>query len=234
MPDYVLITRPVADAVLIAEAVRKHGLTPFIEPMLKIMPLDVRLPDLLPYQAFIFTSANGVRVASSIINERIKPVYTVGVNTAEMADQLGWSSVRPSKGGLVELQGFLAQENWTPGTKFLYLSGENVTGEINVPGYDIQRTAVYSALKVNSFSDELLLRLDKEEIKSVLFFSARTAENFVSLLREHKRTDTVSSIKALCISDSVLKSLTDLPWEDVRVSETQDRDGMMALLEKSR
>ncbi len=226
--DYVLITRPVADAQETAREVKGRGLRPFIEPMLVIHPLPFELPQ--GYDALAFTSANGVRVAADFIADRSKPVYCVGDHTAEVARACGWENVTSADGDAAALMALLGKQ-LKAGARLVHLSGTDVSRNIEVKGLSVERRAVYRAEKAASFSPGCVEILERGEVAAALFFSARTAEAFVDLLERHGLTQSVKTIKALCLADSVVKSLRHLPWRDVQAAGRTDRRALVSLLD---
>ncbi len=230
MSSYVLITRPEAEAQNLADIVAEHGFKPFIEPLLMVEALDFDLPDLEQYQALVFTSANAVRVASKQIEGRDCPVYCVGAQTEEVARGCGWLHVKAAGGNVKALAAFLAEENLNPDAPLLHLAGQDIAAPIIVPGFVIECLAVYKAQQAEALSPECLCLLKQKDIEAVLFFSVRTAQAFAALLEKYERTESISSIKALCLSDSVLRSVSHLPWQDVRAAKAPDAKALVELL----
>lgn len=233
MRDHILITRPHDDAVRTAEMVKASGLIPFIEPMLKVGTFsDIDLPqDLSAYQGLVFTSVNAVRAVSSLIESHDLTAYAVGKRTAEEAKKAGWKNLRIAKGHSRDLSALLAEEEDREGKPFLHLSGRHIVKPLKAGYHQIERRVVYEARKVVSLSEECLSLLDKGEFTAALFYSARTAENFETLVQQYGRSECLSSIKALCIGERVVKSLRKEKWQDVHHARTPDGNGMKNLLQ---
>lgn len=227
----VLLTRPRAESEKLAAEVEKRGLVPFIEPMLEIVHLDVTLPDLTPFQAFIFTSANGVDALARLSDVRDKPVFAVGNATAARAAAHGFRDINTGSGDLEELNKVLKDADPEEGVPVLHISGEHTAGDIAAQGVPVERIVAYRADQRPIFSAECLRLLDESAFAAAMFYSPRTAENFAALLQQESRTENISTIKALCISEAVVKCLHHLPWRDVQVADTPTRNGMLRLLE---
>lgn len=225
----VLITRPEQAARALADEVEALGWRPLTEPMLTIKPLDVALPDLSRYGGLIFTSANGVNTFTRLSSDRTLPVITVGPATAEAARLAGFGDIHKGPGDVKSLNAEIAAQKETPDS-LLHLSGEHIAGHVELSGCTVDRLAIYKAEAVKTLSSACLEALDKRLINTALFFSARTAVTFTGILDQYARTAAVSSIKALCLADSVVKSLHVLDWGDVQVARTPDREGMLELL----
>jgi uroporphyrinogen-III synthase len=161
------------------------------------------------------------------------PVYAVGDATAEAVRAAGFGEVIEAAGTLDELNALLAGAGLSPGRKLLHVCGAHVAGAAQavVP---VDRLVVYEARAVERLSSECMEILDGEGFAAALFFSPRTALIFTELLKRAERTAAIKSTKALCLADSVLKSLQDLPWRDVRVAASPDQAAMLALLDHIR
>lgn len=227
---YVLVTRPREEADRTAEEVRAYGFTPLIESLLMIEPLPFTING--DYNGLVFTSANAVRIAAQTIRERNKPVFCVGAHTAAIAREQGWKNIQFTKDNSgTALNALLAGQTFPPGSLFLHLSGDIIATPIESSKFSIKRIPVYKALPIPSFSAETREALMNGGIAAVLFFSARTASVFAGLAEKEGCTQVLSTIKALCLSDSVVKSLEHLRWKSIRIAESKSRDSLLALLE---
>lgn len=230
MKPVVLITRPRPDADTLAEAVSDRGFSPLIEPLLEIRPLSVRRPDPADYQALIFTSANAVRVFAEMTPDRAHPVYCTGGHTAETARSFGWHNVTSAAGDGTDLSRLLAESTFEARVPLLHPAGEDIATPVAATGVAIERLTIYKADKAVNLSADCLTCLDQNGLSAALFFSARTARVFADLLEQYGRTESVSTTKALCLADSVVKSLEHLPWLNVQVADRPTRDSLLDLL----
>lgn len=218
---YVLITRPEPGAQDIAAAVTARGFTPFIEPLMDIVPVAATLPALENYDALVFTSANAVRAFAPLSADRTLPVFAAGPQTAQAAQEAGFSTITASEGGVETLLPLLPAD-----AHLLHPAGAHIAQD--VPGAD--RIVIYEARGRENFSADLLALLDAQRLESVLFFSPRSAQIFADLIEKYARTDKVSVTRALCLSDSVLKCVRHLPWQDVQAAKDANRRAILDLL----
>lgn len=231
-PRAVLLTRPRPESEKLAGEIAARGFQPVIEPMLDIVPLEFSLPDLKQFAAIAFTSGNGVDIFAQRSAERGLPVHAVGDATAVRAEEAGFSDVRSARGRIEDLNRMLAGAGFAPGAKILHISGRDVAGDIAAPGVAVERVVVYSAEKPENLSDACRGMLDEERLAAAMFFSPRAASTFAGLIEKFGLQQRLKSVKALCISDSVVKSLSDLPFREKRAASHPDKEGMMALLEE--
>jgi uroporphyrinogen-III synthase len=246
----VLITRPRAESEALAMEVKAHGREPVIEPLLEIVALDAALPNLSQYQALVFTSAHGVDAFVSrlptpftsplpqvgrgtVRGETLYalPLYAVGEATEQKARSAGFTNIKTADGDGAALNRLLAAEYLAPDRPLLHPGGLHRAAVIEAPGLRIDHLALYEARGAASLSPGCLRRLDGGGIGAALFFSPRTGKIFTELLKKHARTQAVSSIRALCLSDSVLKSIISLPWADIDVAARPDQAALLALLD---
>jgi uroporphyrinogen-III synthase len=226
----VLITRPRAEAETTARLLAAKSWVPFIEPLLEIVPLKTQLPNLSRYHALIFTSAQGVYAFSTVTTRRNFPVYAVGPATAAAAIESGFTEVKAAAGDLKALNDLLTGKKRSENRSLLHIGGVHTAGAVEVPGLQVDRLPLYAAKAAQDLSPACLDGLDRNAFAAALFFSPRTGAIFAGLLKKYGRTNAVSSINALCLSDSVVESLKFLPWRDVQAAPTPGMAGMMALL----
>lgn len=230
MSDYVLITRPAADAVTLAQEVDAKGFTPLIEPLLVIkdIPFDIEGD----YAGLVFTSANGVRAAAEMSGRREHTVYCVGDHTAAVARACGWGAVKSAGGDVAALEALLDAEGFPDGAKLLYLSGCDISRNIVLNNVSVDRKAVYKAEPVAALSAGLVDAIARGQLAAALFFSARTAAAFAELALDAGVEHGLWATKSLCLADSVVECVRHLPWRDVQVAERPERTALMALLDE--
>lgn len=235
MAQKIIITRPQADAEILAEEMSAAGFESVIEPMLIIESITIDLPTLSPFDGFVFTSANGVRSFSALSTVRDKPVFTVGEKTAYEAMQAGFDNVQSAGCDVSALAHYLE------GKKGLYahFRGQDVTQSLvdlleGVETIEIKEFIVYQAVKESQISTKALKYMGNNEVSHVLFYSKRTAKTFVELLQNHECTSFVQGIKALCLADSMVECLSVLPWKEIQVAQHPDQESMLGLLKKNK
>lgn len=229
---YILITRPVTKTAETAAMVDVAGFTPFSEPMLEIVPVaDSPLPDdLTVYDGLILTSPNAVRVLAEMTKDRYTRLYAVGQDTAAEAEKRGWTDIISANGTGEDLAALLECEQ-SQGRPFLHLSGRYVSYAFDEDKkIKAERRVIYDAVKIKSLTPDCRRLIEERKITAILFYSARTAENFEALADAYGLTDALSSIKALCIGKRVVNSLRNELWQDVRCACTPDSEGMKTLL----
>ena len=146
-----------------------------------------------------------------------------------MARAFGWEHVFSADGDANALEELLNSQNLSL-DDITHLSGQHIHEPILLNGKEISRATVYEAQKATYLPEKVQECLLSDKIGSVLFFSSRTAEAFVETVVSAGLQETLRSIKALCLSDSMVKSLQILPWKEINVAKEPNRRALFDLL----
>lgn len=226
----ILITRPQPEAQEFANEIAQMGIGAIISPVVKITPLKYASPKIEQFKAIIFTSINGVRFfkADDFYGY---PVLCVGTRTAAAARELGYKVIASAESAealtrLIKAQGFEA------GSKLLYVRGEDIAFDFvsALPEFIWSWVIVYNAKPLSEISFEAKIAIENNKIQAVVFFSKRSAELFINIVKREKLQPALSALKALCMSQSVLECVQPTMWECVYVSKTPDREAMVSLV----
>lgn len=229
----VLITRPLAQGRELSAQLLALGYDTILCPMLNIETLDYDCPDLALFKGLIFTSVNAVCTPEVIGADAYMPIYCVGEKTAESLENLGWKVIKEISGNIDMLERALRKRqiagDMTEG-RYLHLCGADIVRPLAVKGVHVTRIIAYKAHKTPVLDDGTVSRMRAGDIDVVLFYSPRTAEAFVQAVEGAGCTSSLNTIKALCLSDLVLNSLQDLPWQSVQAVHYPDGRSMVERL----
>ena len=217
-----LITRPKEDSTAIAERLAELGIEPVIEPLMTVEPVADAELDLDGVQAILLTSRNGVRALADATERRDIAVYAVGDSTAELARENGFKSVESASGDSESLAELVRQRIKPEGGTLLHAAGAAVAGDLagtlTGDGYDVRRQELYATRPSAALSVSTCGMLSDGSIGLVLFFSPRTAQTFVDLVRQAGLTDACAGITAVCLSRAVALAIGPLEWREVHIS----------------
>ena len=234
----VLITRPRSDADRLSEHLNNIGFETLIDPMLNIKDLQFEAAGLDRYQAFIFTSANAVRAFARRTDIRDIPVFVVGPKTAEAAQNQGFSDVRTASGTVEALKDMVRLEIQNQSAPLLYVRGTEVSyplsEQLKAAGHDVDKLEVYEAVLSEEFTTQTRDAIQNDKVAGVTFFSVRTVEAFIECIEKASLGERLNGIKALCISESVLKCVQSFSWEwkGVYAAKDENSDGVVTLLKQ--
>lgn len=216
-----LMTRPLAAAQRFVASLPKEtraALEVIHAPLIDIRPTG-DVPDFTDVKTVIFTSANGVEVASRETGLRL-PALCVGTRTTQVANALGWHA-RCAGGNAQEL--LEAVKNMPEAAPLLHLRGMHARGDIAAT---LQAAAIPCREQV--VYDQHLLALDaaaKQALSAqrdmiVPLFSPRTARHFANLCGD------AGHLHLIVLSSAVAEPVKGLNYKTLHVSKAQDANAM--------
>ena len=228
----ILVTRPFAQGQKTAALLKERGFQPVLCPMLEIQNVSHAFPE-GSYEAFILTSMNAAQCAEVEAAEKDLAVFCVGDQLSAYLKELGFQNITVAP-TVLELADLLAG---VEAQDFLYLRGEDIRCDLAqlLPQKNIADVIVYKAVQKTDVPEEVLEELRGGQIETVLFYSVRSAQSFVSALEKAGALSCVQGTKALCLSPSVLESISVLPWKESRSALRPVQDALLEeLLQASR
>jgi len=233
----VLVTRPREDAGALVSALEARGHEALVEAVLSIVPAaDIPAPlDLDGVQAVLFTSANGVRAFARLGGERDLPAFTVGEASAAAARAAGFARVKSAAGDVNDLARLVVRE-LEPAAGALFhgagvASAGDLKGALEGAGFTLRRVVLYEARPAASISPAVRAALAGGRIDAVTFFSPRSAETFVSLVRAAGLEAACAALDAVCLSAAVAQKARAVSWRTVRIAARPRQDAMLACID---
>lgn len=234
----VLITRPREDAEPLAAQLDKIGIETIVEPLLTVEIDRTARPDLDGVQAILATSANGVRALAAVSARRDLPVLAVGDATARAALAEGFGAAESAAGDVGALAALALARCRPEHGALLHVAGSHLAGDlgrlVEAGGLAYRRAVLYEARPVRRLSTETVDALRAGKLDGVLFFSPRTADTFVTLLRKERLVRTCRALSAFCLSDAVAERAGAVAWRRILVAPRPDRDSLLTLLTDGR
>ncbi|MEG9861850.1 MAG: uroporphyrinogen-III synthase [Parvularculales bacterium] len=233
-----LITRPIADAKPLSERVRTLGYDTLIHPLLDIHPLPTAAMPLEGVQALLATSANGIRALGhhpAIATARPLPLFAVGPATKEAARHTGFTDIHQSAGD-GEALAQLVMEHLKPSSgPLLHLAGQITSGilarRLSAQGFEMRRSTLYDARPVETLSADVCARLKDHTINGILFYSARTADVFMTLYgKAGLGVSVLSSITAYCLAPPVARTLQSGGFGTIVTAPHPDEQALLSCL----
>ncbi len=181
--------------------------------MLDIRPIDSSVTELKKIleqapQSICVTSKHAVRMLAQQDLGRSIAVYAVGEATAKEATALGFSHVVDAGGNVKSLIEYIEKHNDPKRGTLLYARGVDVSadlaGALRGKGVSVREVVTYKAEFVDSFPQDYIAALKANAVDGVMFFSRRSAENYVRLAREH---GLQSHEQCIAIGESYLQEI---------------------------
>ena len=137
-------------------------------------------------------------------------------------------------GDINDLETVLTGANLDPNRVILHICGADVVRPMVVPGVRVEPLVAYRADMVTRLPWVVRVMIRLGCVTGVLFFSARTGQAFVNTMKKMNLDRACAGIGALCLSDSVVESVSDLPWRGLYTAQRPDRTAMLDLLDHLR
>ncbi|MFN8760115.1 MAG: uroporphyrinogen-III synthase [Tagaea sp.] len=204
----VLVTRPRGEAEAFATTLERRGYAAIAAPLLEIVLDESARVDLGGVRAVLFTSANGVRAWARVGAPHESEAFCVGDATAQAAREAGFQIVH-SAGGDVAALADLVRAKLSPAEgALLHAAGSAVAGDLagdlGKDGYEVRRVQLYRQDVATSLPFAAVQALRDGTIDAVTFFSPRTAETFVRLVKRADLLDALRATRAVGLSQAAL------------------------------
>jgi uroporphyrinogen-III synthase len=226
---HVLVTRPLEDGQEIAARLAEMGHRALLAPLLTPHFPDGPEPDLQNVQAVLVTSANGVRALVRRTTRRDLPIFAVGPQTTQEAQEAGFTDIRNADGDAKRLAE--AATRWTTPDKgvLLHVCGAEAPGTLadmlTEAGFTVRRAVLYRVDAATALRPEAAQALRDGTLDAVQFFSPRSARIFCELAA----TLPTRKLIAFCISPVTAQALS-LSFHEVRVATAPNQAALLALL----
>lgn len=232
---HVLVTRPAEDAEALAALLGERGVAATAEPLFEIVYKTGPELDLSGVQAVLATSANGVRALATATENRDIGMLAVGDATARAARDAGFANVESAGGDVRDLAELASRLLRPDGGDLLHVAGSHIAGDLasllGDKGFSYRREVLYEAKAVSRLSGAAAALIRDETLDGVLFFSPRTAETFVTLVRRARLVRACRRMTAYCLSVAVAERARAIEWKDIAVAKAPDQGSLLALME---
>jgi len=236
-----LVTRPAETAAAVAAALRARGIEPLLAPLLEIEPDPAgaaRLRGALAgAQAVLFTSANGARAFARASGRFELPAYCVGDASAAAARIAGFRVVASAAGDVCDLAALVASRLAPDKGALLYAAGRDTAGGLDAAlaakGYSLRQVTLYRAVAATALQPEVAAALRGGEVGLALFFSPRSAETFVRLVRQAGLADRCKDTVTVALSGKVAAALGSMPWRAVATARMPNLPSLLAVLDET-
>jgi uroporphyrinogen-III synthase len=230
-----LVTRPREESESLASALAARGISTVIEPMMQVHYHGATALDLATVQAILCTSANGVRALARVTGERRLSLFAVGEATAARARAEGFGAVESAGGTVADLAHLVAERLRPQNGGLLHVAGDVVAGDLvgalRARGFVVERSVLYEARPVETLSASAVCALRSGTIDLALFFSPRTAENFIRLANIAGVVPNCRTITALAISAEADAVLAGVSWRNRLVSKRPNQPALLDVVD---
>ena len=229
----ILVTRPKREAEATAAKLAARGHEPIIAPLLEIEFAPGPELSIEDVKTAVVTSANGIRALARRTPRRDLRVIAVGMQSAAVAQQLGFADIDSAGGDADALIDCVAAKLSPENGPLLYPAGgetrSDVAARLHARGFQVRSEVLYRARAAQALPATAHDALSAHRLDATLFYSPRTAQIFCHLARKDLLDIACTGIVAACISKAAADALT-IRFKDVRIAIRPNQADLFDLL----
>ena len=223
----ILITRPLIDAEDLMEKFFSYGHKIVHLPTLKIFPIEGELINPDNFDAFVFTSANAVRNLKLINVNKNLHCFCVGSITEKIARLSGFKNTSSAGGTVNALKNLIMiSDKVNKNSSLAYFCGDNVSFDLDLElikeGLKIKKIINYSSESIVDLNNENKKLIENYPPDLIYIYSVRSAESFVTIVKNYGLNPLVTQSTVMCISKKVANIFKSTGWKKIEIFNPGD------------
>jgi len=216
---HILFTRPLEDCYEMILKFQSLGHEISHMPLLSIERVNFQNLNYSDFKGVIFTSSNAIKFLDlKNISKKII-CFCIGSATEKKARSFGFQNVFAAEGNVENLKELILQNFNLSDGKLLYVSGEIVTGDLDVKltseGYKVKRIINYKANPIEKVDEKFIEKLKLKMPKIVFIYSQNSAMNFLKIIKNYQLVDLWMDTNLMCISEKTSSILNEIKWKKI-------------------
>ena len=226
----ILSTRPTLDALSDCNVLKRKGIKAYPSPSMVIKYNKSSIIN-FKYDAIIFTSRHAVKIALSEYKNQNTTFFCVGSSTAKIVREHGGKKIFVGNSDSLQLSKKIV-DNLKKNSKVLWITSkdasESFSNELKKNNISVDRENVYftSPNQAIDFKSKQLIK--KGRVKVILFFSTRSAEIWLNLVKNEKLLNYIKSISFVTINHDIAELLSSKEGLNCFVAKRKRRASVLA------
>ena len=196
-------------------------------PTLKISTVKVELINPDHFDAFVFTSTNAVRNLKLSNTNKSLHCFCVGSITEKIARQSGFASTSSAGGTVNALKNLIMiSDKVNKNSKLAYFCGDNISYDLDLElinkGLKIKKIINYSSKSIIDLNNENKKLIENFPPDLIYIYSARSAESFISIVKNYGLNPLVTQSTVMCISKKVANIFKSQGWKKIEIFNSGD------------
>ena len=223
----ILITRPLMDAEDLMEKLFAYSHKIIHLPTLKISPVEIELVNPNDFDAFIFTSANAARNLKLTSANKDLHCFCVGSITEKIVRQSGFVNTTSAGGTVNALKNLIMiSDKVNKNSNLAYFCGDSISYDLDLElrkeGLKIKKFVNYSSEVISELNNENKKLIENYPPDLIYIYSARSAESFITIVKNHELNPLVTQSTVMCISKKVANIFKPEEWKKIEIFNPGD------------
>ena len=223
----IIITRPLIDAEDLMEKFFAYGHKIIHLPTLKIFANETDLINPDNFDAFVFTSANAVRNLKLTNTNKNLHCFCVGSITEKIARLSGFTNTSSAGGTVNALKNLIMiSDKVNENSNLAYFCGDNISYDLDLElikeGLKIKKIINYTSEVISDINNENKKLIENYPPDLIYIYSARSAESFISIVKNYKLNPLVTQSVVMCISKKVANIFKSQGWKRIEIFNPGD------------
>ena len=223
----ILTTRPLMDAEDLMEKLFVYGHKIIHLPTLKISSVETELVNPENFDAFVFTSTNAVRNLKLTNTNKNLHCFCVGSITEKIARQSGFMNTSSAGGTVNALKNLIMiSDKVNKNSNLAYICGDNTSYDLDLElrreGLKIKKIINYSSEAISDLNNENKKLIENYPPDLIYIYSARSAESFISIVKNYALKPLMTQSTVMCISEKVANIFKSQKWNKIEIFNSGD------------
>ena len=216
---HILFTRPLEDCHEMILKFQSLGHEVSHLPLINIEGLKYEPLDYSEFRGIVFTSANAVKFLDIKDIDKKIACFCVGSATEKKARNSGFQNVYAADGNVDNLKELILQNSNSSDGKFLYISGEVITSNLDqdliMNGYTIKRVISYRASPIENYDEDFIKKLKLKMPEITYIYSQNSAINFLKIIKNYQLETLWMNTNLMCIGEKTSSILNEIKWKKI-------------------
>ena len=211
--NLILITRDQEKSLTLSKALQNKGFKTIIFPLFRVLSNKISFFQNIIFKinskniVFVISSSNSINYLEQIKLNKNIPIFSIGENTTKNLEKLGYKNIKTAQNSAVSLLK-LVKNSISKKNLVIYLSGEIITLDVakklKEDGFKAKKNISYKIVEQQFLSDEIIAKIQNNQITQVVIYSKNTLKIFNKLLSKHNLLEYCKVIKLLCLSNEII------------------------------
>jgi len=234
----VLVTRAEPAAGRTANSLRDLGHEPVLLLLTELVDTGALLPS-EPFDGFIFTSANALRILNVRdwqTKDATLPAFCVGQKTADAAERLGFQNLVVADGGGAKLAEEIKVYPFKPGPRLVYPTTPDrqfdMQSALAAYGMSVEHCEIYQMQALEIHENIAREALHSVADGAILVYSTESAKMLLKIIIENSMAETLQKTAIITISIEAAMPFESAMFQNIYISDVPNEISMFHILDK--